>query len=573
MVGIRNIRLLWVLLFAATLQFGALACDSTPTESLVPATNAPPTTTATESAPSPTQPPATPLVAASESPTSDPTSKPDLASNLTPTATVPSENPPTPTAVPTPAEPSTSDETAIPEHFTASLPDALEEADKLGCTGWATVIVDRVTYYRACADDAMWEAAQSGGLSNVVETPTDVFVPPKTGNETHPTVIPTPTPAPTVVATPPPHYYVTQAGAEAAALEFGCSGWTTKVIEGQFYYRPCGDNKEFEILSSGGVRTLTGDLCEIESDPTARFVHPPTDLENISAINPPGSPIGGVIKPHSYIFNVDAPGRQSSRVPVYAIADSVLTAVSYYSDNGANGEYLIFFDVTCEISFKFDHLTEIVPKIAAFTPEIPAVTSQTTRTDPIEFKAGEIIGYSEGAGDQGPWDLGAYDMTFTNKFANQERYEQTRNSQSLHAVCPYEYFEEPLRSQMLALLGTHGQQIIPGTECFTTERDVLGAAAGAWFDSPDYDFADSVFSAALLTGDFVGITGIGGDMRIAKNEPTWLDPSELTDSHCYHRNNQWYYIEIQGDGTTMKAAGGSGNCPASLPETAKTYYR
>lgn len=234
---------------------------------------------------------------------------------------------------------------------------------------------------------------------------------------------------------------------------------------------------------------------------------------------------------------------------------------------------MLFFDVTCEISYKFDHISEVAPKIAAVAPSTPSQSSATTRTELIECKAGEIIAYTVGAGGQGPWDFGAYDLTYTNQFANQERYEKGRMAQSIHTVCPYEYFDEPLSSQMLALLGTHGQQIIPGIPCYTSERDVLGAASGAWFDSPDLGFSDSVFSAALLAGDFVGITGIRSDMRIAKGDPTWLDPAELTTSHCYASNNEWRIIEIIGDGMTMKAAGGQGPCPNELPANATTYYR
>ena len=104
------------------------------------------------------------------------------------------------------------------------------------------------------------------------------------------------------------------------------------------------------------------------------------------------------------------------------------------------------------------------------------------------FEAGELTGYANGAGGQGAWDFGAYDTTYTNQFANQERYIESRAKQSIHTVCPYDYFEPSLKSQLYAPLGDHGQNRLSNVECTTTERDVLGAASGAWFDSEGYEF-------------------------------------------------------------------------------------
>lgn len=546
----RDIRSLLLLLALAATSFAALACETDQIQYYL---------TPTAAGPGSPPVPSTP-VAATELPRTPIDSEPTPPT--TPTAT-----PPNPT-------------TEIPDGYVESQALAEEHGAELGCSGWTSIRIDGVTYYRACADDAMWDSltAPFVDLDKPRIEPTEMARPLVTNSPT-PTVVST-TPhappistSPTATPAPPPYHYATESEAIAGAEELGCSGFVGRQVEGVFYYRSCGDNREFEARSSGAATTLSGEICTIESDPTARFTHPPTDLENISSISPPGSPIGGVIKPHSYIFNVGAPGQRFARVPVYAVADSVLTAISYYETPSGGGEYLMFFDVTCEISYKFDHISEVAPKIAAVAPTTPSQGSATTRTAPIEFKAGEIVAYTVGAGGQGPWDFGAYDLTYVNKFANQERYERGYMTQSIHTVCPYEYFGEPLRSQMLALLGTHGQKILPDIPCYTTERDVIGAAAGAWFDSPDLQFSDSVFSAALLAGDFVGITGIGSDLRIAKGEPTWLDPAELTGSHCYSSNNQWSYIEIIGDGNTMKAAGGQGACPNTLPTGATTYYR
>ena len=260
-------------------------------------------------------------------------------------------------------------------------------------------------------------------------------------------------------------------------------------------------------------------------------------------------------------------------VPVYAVADSVLTSVGYYTTSLGTDEYLIFFDVTCEISYKYDHIAELAPKLAAVAPQTPSTDSSTARTDKITLKAGELIGYANGAGGQGAWDFGVYDTTFTNQFANQERYIESNAKQSIHTVCPYDYFEPDLKSQLYALLGDHGQNLLANVVCTTTQRDVLGAASGAWFDSQSYDFSDSKLAIALLPGDTLAITGIGGDVRIEKGQPTWLDPDLLTTTHCYAGSGRWFFIEIQAEGMQIAIADGTGSCPASMPAGATVYYR
>jgi hypothetical protein len=247
--------------------------------------------------------------------------------------------------------------------------------------------------------------------------------------------------------------------------------------------------------------------------------------------------------------------------------------VAYYGISLDTSEYLIFFDVTCEISFKYDHISELVSKLLAVTPETPSGSSQGNDTPPITFEAGELIGYANGAGGIGAWDFGAYVLTYTNRFANQERYVQGGMRQSIHTVCPYDYFIEPLKSQLCALFGTHDQRILPGIECTTTERDVLGAAAGAWFDSLDLSFSDAKLSIAMMPGEIVAITGIGSDLRINEGQPTWLDPELLTTPHCYAGGGRWFYIEIREEGMQLAIANGTGNCPGSLPAGATIYYR
>ncbi len=486
----------------------------------------------------------------------------------------PSDSPATELVIGTPAEAHDLDK---PETYFVTQSEAVALAEILGCTGWATIRIDGVTYFRACADDEVWDQLQLTSEYWLTLNPDT------SGNPFQPTVIPItpgsmPSPQATVTTTAntspfPQHYYGTVDEAITVASELACPGWTGVTHEGTGYFRPCGSDEEFEIRKNGGPVTLSGTPCNITSDPTARFSALPTDLSQIASIVPTGAPAGGVIKPHSYLHNQNKIDGNNVRVPVYAVADSVLTSVAYYDTIVDTSEYLIFFDVTCEISFKFDHISEVAPKIAAVSPKTASANSATTHTDAISFQAGELIGYTVGAGGFGAWDFGAYDLTYTNQFANQERYEIGHMTQSIHAVCPYDYFEEPLKSQMYALFGTHDQRLLSGIECTTTERDVIGAASGAWFDSLDFQFSESKISIGMLPGDFVTLSGIGSDVRIEKSQPTWLDPSLLTTSHCYVSDRRWFYIEIQVGGMQMALVNGTGNCPNSMPADSIIYYR
>lgn len=555
MVSTLNRRNLKVLLVAVAVSLTALACNTeqvpfylTPTQQSV----------GDLEAPGPTVVPATELSAGSEVTLAlEPTE-----TSVPPLAMLP-ENSPVPAPTPEPTPPAF--------HFLTSS-EALNGATELGCTGWVSVTVDGISYSRACANDEMFESLVTGAGSN----PTATNVPDLISTSTPTIVTANPTPVPTTrsgITSPPPYHYATAEEAIAGSKELGCSGWSGTIVDGVSYFRACGSDRDFELLSLGAGVTLSGEPCTMESDPTARFNSLPTDLSKIASIVPSGSPAGGVIKPHSYLHNRNNPDGTNVRVPVYAVADSLLTSIAYYGTTVNTSEYLIFFDVTCEISFKYDHISEVVPKLAAVAPATPSDSSATSRTAAITFEAGELIGYSVGAGGFGAWDFGAYDLTYTNRFANQERYEAGYMTQSLHTVCPYDYFEEPLKSEMYALFGTHDQRLLPNIECTTTERDVPGAASGAWFDSLDFAFSQSKVSMGVLPGDLVTLTGIGNDVRIEKGQPTWLDPALLTTSHCYVDDGRWFFIEIRAEGMQMALANGSGSCPVALPSGATVYYR
>jgi hypothetical protein len=459
-----------------------------------------------------------------------------------------------------------------PYHYTTQA-EAEAGSVEMGCSGWDRVAVDTNIYYRACASTDLFAVLLASPGTDVYTdaTPNPTITSqssPSTGAVTG-TIIPrtTPTPFPTV-APPPEFFYLTEDEALAKAEELGCVGTSGGLPP---YYRVCRSEIDFQVFALNHPTTLSGDLCNIESDPTARFTMAPTDLSQIAYIVPAGSSAGGVIKPHSYLHNkFEADGKTNIRVPVYAVADAVLSSVDYYDSFLGIAEYLLFFDVTCEISFKYDHINEVVPKIAELVPEVSVDSGGGLRPSGITFEAGELIGYAYGAGNIGLWDFGAYDTTVTIQHANQARDAAGRGD---HTVCPYDYFGDPLKSQMYSLFGAWSDNLIADAECTTTDRDVLGAASGAWFESPEFGKGAS-FAIATAPDSQINLSGIGGELKIPANNPTWLDPELMTTSHCYADGTRWIYLEVQAEGMQLATASGTGTCPNAIPTTdTTTYYR
>lgn len=177
--------------------------------------------------------------------------------------------------------------------------------------------------------------------------------------------------------------------------------------------------------------------CQVESNPQPEFLADVTDLSLVDFIVPAGSQAGTVIKQHSFIVlgsNLpDSP--MGPAAPVYAPIDSRLVSASYYLQGGVN-EFLLFFEVSCEVVYKLDHVRWVIPEIRAMLPDQPGNSSRTVFFDePLEVATGQLLAYSDGTGTGpgGPFDFGLFNISFVGQFANQSRYEGPGYTQLLHA--------------------------------------------------------------------------------------------------------------------------------------------
>jgi len=331
-----------------------------------------------------------------------------------------------------------------------------------------------------------------------------------------------------------------------------------------------GDVAIVEVVPGGAA---SGQPCQPNSAPklTAHL----TDLDKIDAILPPFNVSGEQIKPHSYIFIKD--GGDARGVPVYAPADSGLVKVAWYLESGKE-QYLLTFQISCEVWYRLDHINEVVDRIRSVQPPVPGDYSVGGRQvdPPLAFDAGELIGYSSGAlpGCCGTWDFGLYNTSRPNTFAKQERYDRY-SGQALYGNCAYEYFEEALREQYYSLLD--------GGEC-RTSRDVPGTAAGAWFSSP-FDgvpaggYGGMTLSIATGFGGTVEVGALEFSLVVLAEDESNVAPESITTKHCYGGlYGRWggpqgfVYLELL-DPERLAVAYGIGACPRDLPENHEVYYR
>jgi hypothetical protein len=422
---------------------------------------------------------------------------------------------------------------------------------------------------------ATWDPASENdtqaGTPTVVATAVLTATP---ANTATPTNTATPESTATPVPEPPPYHFLTAEEVEAALAEVGCSGWKQVQIGDITYKRVCAsdDNYAVNVLGAPSMATDGSERknCSSVTDGSVRFTAAPTDLSLVRSIVPPGSPSAETIAGHSYIHNKNAVPGESVWVPVYAVADSTLNDLAYYiSSDGEFNFYFLSFGVTCELGYIFDHMVEVVPKIAEVAPMTASVSSATEAVrSAVTFEAGELVGYVV----EGTWDFGASDTTHINQFANQSRYIGTAHQGALDQICPYDYYDEPLKSQFYSLFGDPGGTLGVVDNCDPV-RDVLGSAAGRWFDASDYETGRQALGIAMLPADTVQMSTVSQSLRVNKDNPTWADPELMTTLHCYADSGGWFYLEILADGFQMALATGDGVCPNALPEDSTIYYR
>ncbi|OGH87786.1 MAG: hypothetical protein A3J93_05115 [Candidatus Magasanikbacteria bacterium RIFOXYC2_FULL_42_28] len=181
------------------------------------------------------------------------------------------------------------------------------------------------------------------------------------------------------------------------------------------------------------IKKITGNSCA--NNPNPIFTHHLTDTSKIINIVIPPNFVGTELKTHSYIET------DHTKVPLYAPTDMTLVTGAYY----VQGPYRLDFQVSCEVTLRLMHITDPIQTIKDVFLSEPASDSRDQQIkNKVDFKAGDLIGYTTGTNVAGNWDFGLYNSATKNKYADDSKL----NWSTIHttAVCPYDYFAPELKT-------------------------------------------------------------------------------------------------------------------------------
>ncbi|MBR9680659.1 MAG: M23 family metallopeptidase [Candidatus Altiarchaeota archaeon] len=198
------------------------------------------------------------------------------------------------------------------------------------------------------------------------------------------------------------------------------------------------------------------------------LIHPPRLIEDIEYILPQGLMLGSHVTPidHQYYIphNWQMEVTIDDMIDVYAPADGVIVGIQempafFTHDNPGLGDYNFKIYHTCTFYTAWIHLYTLSPKLQRVLDN----------RELVEVKAGEIIGSANS------FDFSVHDEDVTlSGFITPELYEI--EDWKIHTVDPYDYFVEPVRSQLLA---KNLRQVEPlGGKL---DYDIDGKLIGNWF--------------------------------------------------------------------------------------------
>lgn len=324
-----------------------------------------------------------------------------------------------------------------------------------------------------------------------------------------------------------------------------------------------------------------------------KFTHQFFDPAVVSHITPLGELNGGYEEAQALsgvMINLKSEAvAHNKTIDIYAPTDLTLESYAYFKvPEEGNNQWTLIFRASDAVMIKVDHITDALESVIAATTTTPKDTSaEESPTKKLTFKAGELIARTRGTKVAHNWNIYVTDTTHTNTFMNQARFATGgAGDRLIHGVCPFDYYDDSLKSQFLALMGY--SEAGQSATCGNVSRDKAGTAAGQWFldqdsasglqEKMDGNYASPLAlfknSAAEIILDQFG----GKRLEVTATNTTFKDPEEITDTHCYAiisegRSAGYVYVKLIGANQMSVAYATSGSCPSTFPASAKTYYR
>lgn len=205
-------------------------------------------------------------------------------------------------------------------------------------------------------------------------------------------------------------------------------------------------------------------LSSVPSCPEPLVMELPIDITLVSGILYPGQYRGGDYKPHGG-FGFD--GKKTGDVAIRAPLNAHLVFGSRYIEQGEI-QYLLWFENSCGIAYRFDHLLTLAPdfqKLADTLPQALPDDSRTTRfVTPLEVKTGDVIATAVGfAKSQNVGvDWGVYDLRQPNTASKNENFVQKHGAykeQTFYAVCWFDFLspDNARKIRSLPAVGIEGK--------------------------------------------------------------------------------------------------------------------
>ncbi len=221
--------------------------------------------------------------------------------------------------------------------------------------------------------------------------------------------------------------------------------------------------------------TRSADGYPCSGSGSVNFTASPMKLEDINFISPLGRTTGSHVTPSDHQYYYAKSWKPSSDysvndlLDVYSPADGTVGLVqsmgnSYkQTTNPELGDYRLVIYHTCTFYTIYIHLYQLSPKLQ------PLLDARSYPGQDVRVKSGELIGKAVGL------DFNAYDDNVKlNGFVVPEHYKS--ESWKIHVVDSFDYFTEPLKSQ---LLEKNVRTAIPTGG--KIDYDVDGKLIGNWF--------------------------------------------------------------------------------------------
>lgn len=181
---------------------------------------------------------------------------------------------------------------------------------------------------------------------------------------------------------------------------------------------------------------------------------------------------------HGYFYVKDATSQPPRKSAVYSPIDGTITAMHREHRGGSSGaiaydDYSLTIDASCTFRIRFSNMTGFG---GALGDQVGQLDAGQTATPNYSVKAGELIGYT--GGDKVIQGIDVWvendDVTLTG-FVNPKQYVDAE-SWKLHMVDFFDYTQEPLKSQLLALTMRDASPRFG-----KIDWDIDGKLIGSWF--------------------------------------------------------------------------------------------